>query len=180
MAEEANNTIESIVKSGPLEDLQVFQVSEFYMELEEEGIFIVDGGLELRFPGGTISAGFDLERRMFQIIDKPFKEAFPQDFFYELGNDSLEELRRFSGQRPTQTSVSTIPIEVIVDWTMATEKEHMPVELLLEFNGNETLHFALVRYDFDEETGPSNYAYHPEGGILIAHKAPVAITREEH
>ncbi len=179
MAEESKNTIESIVKSGPLEGLQVFQVSEFYMEMEDEGIFIVDGGMELRFPGGTVSAGFDLERRMFQMTDKPFKEAFPQDFFYELGNDSLEELRRFSGLLPQCTSISTLPIEVIVDWTMATEKEDMPIELLLEFEGNQALRFALVRYDFDEENGPSNYTYHPEGGILIAHKAAVEITREE-
>lgn len=175
MAESLQKEIRRIAESGPLTGLRIFQINEYFLEIEEEGYWIFDGGLELLFPAGPVSLGWNAERELYTVHPQRFHEAFTQGYFYEPDSEELQSLERFKGKQANDIQIRSTQIEVIVDWTMATEQEEMVVELLLDFPDNDKFQCSLVNFTFDEETGPSNFVLSPVQGVLVSHGEPVPI-----
>ena len=167
--------LDQIINSGPIQKITLHQVNENFFELTKKGVLLIDGGVELTFPEGTISAAFDSSRQYLLIENKPIKNIYTDNNIFILENDNTFILNQYVGKEIDKSSFKTIEFNAVVDYTMKTRKENHIVEMILEFVDNSILQVAFVNYDLEEYKAPENYSYDIANDILISTKEIVSI-----
>ena len=167
--------LDQIIKSGPVQKITLHQVNENFFELTKEGIWLVDGGIELTFPEGTISAAFHSSKQYLIIENKPIKNIYTDNNISVLENDNIFILNQYLGKKIKNSSLKRIDFDAVVDYTMQTSKENHIVEMILEFVDNSILQIALVSYDLEEHKTPENYSYDITSDVLISTKEILSI-----
>ncbi len=112
--------LEPIINSGNLLDLKLYQVNDYFFQLPEKGLWIVDGGVELCFPKGVISLAFNSEKECLQISDQAVSRLYQNSDIFELYNEQISDLKQFVGVKVEDFTLKTIEFESIIDYTMKT------------------------------------------------------------
>ena len=160
--------LNAVIKSHPLVDFKLFQVNENYFELPEKNQWIIDGGIELSFPYSVFSIGRNQDVDSFTFEKKKFEDIYSEDNFVELNSGNISRLKKLINIKISEIEYKWIEYDVIVDYTMATEKESRLVELKVKFESNDVIHLATVDYELEENDSPKDFSYDINGEILIA------------
>lgn len=167
--------IKQIITSGPLAKINFYQVNEVFFELSEDGYWLIDTGIELIFPSGTISAAWNSTLDCFELKNDIVKNMYTGDNLFQLETKNMNSLNRFIGLNVVETNFKTKGIEYIVDYTMRTEIEKQFVELILTFQNKEKIQIALVNFTLEENKAPTDFAYSINTSVLISTKKIIEI-----
>lgn len=162
--------LKQIIHSGPLAEINFYQVNEVFFELPEDGYWLIDAGIELIFPSGTISAAWSSELECYELKNDSLKNIYTEDNLFQLETDSIMDLNKFVGLKVIKANFKTKEIEYIVDYTMRTEIEHQFVELVLEFQNKLKIQIAFVNFFLEENKAPTDFAFSINTNVLISTK----------
>lgn len=160
--------IKQIVQSGALRAINLYQVNENFFEVEDEGYWIIDGGVELIFTSGPVSAVFHSELESLTFMCNSVKSVYRRDNIVQLENENILKLDRYVGLRVVDLTFQKKSFEYIVDYTMKQNSQEHLVSMILTFEDHSNLQIALANYDLNENEGPSNYSYSLENDILVS------------
>ncbi len=156
---------QSVIESNDLIEIKLFQVNDDYFGFPEKKLWIIDGGIELKFRNTTFSLAWNPDKASFIFENKKFDEIYNEDNYTELNTDFIKNLNQ---SKITNAKLKWLDYDIILDYTMATKKEPKLVELKLEFESNESIQIATVFYKIKENSSPENYSYDISGELLIA------------
>ena len=174
-AENLQAEFESIFLSGALKAVNLFQVNDKYFHLPEKGLWIIDGGIELVFPGGTCCIGWSSDYESFVFEKTAFDIIYLQDNFVQFDPESIPNLSQLSGHSILSMNFKSIDVESILDYTMRTETEKRFVEIVLEFDNHSYLQIALVNYSLVKNESPKDFIIDLHGELLISTKEIIEI-----
>jgi hypothetical protein len=169
------NNFEEIIKSSALIDFNVFQVNDSYFVLNDKNQWIVDAGIEFQFYKGYFTIGFSTDLEHISVQSVKFDKMYTDDNYVALDNVKSGKLKAFIGKKIEEVTFKTLEFDEVIDYTMKTKKVSKLVEILLHFEGNQTLQIALVNYDLLENEVPKNFRYNLSNDILISMNAIVKI-----
>lgn len=159
--------IETILLSGPLKQLHVFQVNTSGHQHQDLG-FIVDGGVELHFPSGIVSACWHGEKEMFVIDTGSFAEIYNQDNFFELDNPNAKSLQAFIGLSVLSVEFEKEEFDFLEDQSMKSVRKDRIVGAFLQFEKEKSLQLSFVDYHLDADGNPRDFWYDLAMELLIA------------
>jgi len=157
-----------IINSGPLTEINFYQVNEAFFELPEDGYWLIDTGIELIFPSGAISAAWDSKLESYELKNDLVKNIYTQNKLFQLETENIKKLKKFVGLKVIEANFKTKEIEYIVDYTMRTEIENQIVELVLEFKNKLKIQIAFVNYRLEENKAPTDFSFSINTNILIS------------
>ncbi len=155
---------ETIIYSGDLISIKLFQVNEDYFYFEKDRKWIIDAGVELTFPKGIVCLGWNTNLEGFSFENKNFSLFYNESNYSELNHKEIEKL---IGNEVIEYEFKPLEFEYIADYTMKVQKEIRTVELILRFKNNSVLQLSTMDYDLTEHSGPINYRYHISSSILV-------------
>lgn len=164
-----------ILHSGPLLELNFYQVNDNFFELMEEGFWIIDGGIELKFSGGIVSAAWDSELESYVIKNDSVKNIYNQDNLFKLENENIKGLKKFVGLNVNGLNFKSLEFEYVVDYTLRTEKEERYVELIIGFQNKSQLQIAFVDYVLEENKSPKDFSFDLSTDLLVSTKSILEI-----
>ncbi|AXT59219.1 hypothetical protein D1816_02265 [Aquimarina sp. AD10] len=173
--DELKQTLKSIILSGPLKEINFYQVNDNFFELSNEGIWIIDAGIELKFPSGIISTAWNSKLECYVMENKSVETIYGQDNLYQLDNKNISELKKYVGLNVVNSSFKSMEFEYVVDYTMRMEKEERFVELILEFQNKSKIQIAFIHYTLEENRRPSNFSFSIITELLISTEKIVEI-----
>lgn len=167
--------IESILYSGKLEQIRLFQINENYFEFPEDQLWIIDGGIELSFPNGTLTIAWASEIDMFIFQTKKFELIYKDYNYIELDVTNSELLENLLYKNITNIKFHQTEMEYIIDYSMKTELQKTLVGVTLTFNNKNTLQLSTVGIDSLLKNAPLTFYYDLESYLLIALDSKVVI-----
>lgn len=167
--------IDRILYSGPLRELNFYQVNDSFFELVEKGFWIIDAGVELVFPSGIVSAAWDSNLECYVLKNDTVKTIYNQDNLIQLETEQMKALKKYLGQSVIRTAYKSLDFDVLLDYTMRTEKEKRFVEMILEFQDGDQLQIAFVDYVLEENRAPQDFSYDLSTDLLVSTKKMVEI-----
>lgn len=173
---ESEQELKNILLSGPLKDVIMYNTNATFFELPEEGYWIIDTGIELVFPSGTISAAFDIELESFVIKSTTVKNIYKQDNLYPIETENTPELKKFIGLTIDEVTFKSLDFDFVLDYTMKTEKQNWFVELNLTFENKTQIQIALIDYKLEQNFPPNDFVYEVCRELLIATKNKIEIS----
>lgn len=173
--EQLENDLKAIIQSGPISELTFYQVNPNFFEFADEGYWIIDGGLEINFPAGVVSAAFSPDLESYVIENRPFSEIYTHNNQIALHNENIAEIEKCCGLNVINAEFKSLEFEYIVDYTMRTEKEQRFVQLILELQNKSKIQIAFVDYNLEENRGPKNFSFSLMNEVLISTKKIIEI-----
>jgi len=170
-----NDILKRILLSGPLQEITFYQVNDTFFEFPNDEVWIIDGGVELKFPYGIVSAAWNPEFETYIIKNEFVKNICNLNNLYMLENNAILKLKRFIGQKVINVGFETREFEFIVDYTMKTEKEKRLVELLLTFQNTMQIQIALIDYLLEVNKAPKDFTFDISTELLISTKNIIEI-----
>ncbi len=164
-----------ILKSGPLLQLAFYQVNENFFELPDDEFWIIDGGIELKFSGGVVSAAWDSSLDSYIIKNDSVKNIYNQDNIFQLETENIKNLTTFVGQKVIDVHFKSLEFEFIVDYTMRVEKEKRWVQLVIEFENKQHIQIAFIDYILEENKAPKDFSFDLSTDLLITTKKIIEI-----
>ncbi len=162
--------LKSIILSGPLQRIRFFQVNDSFFELSDEGYWIIDTGIELKFPSGIISAVWNTELDSYVLKNDPLESIYKQNNLYQLNTENIASLKKYVGLNVLDVNFKSQEFEYIIDYTMRTKKEKRFVEVILHFQNKLQLQIAFVNYTLDEKSSPKDFSFDITTELLISTK----------
>lgn len=173
--EQLENDLKTIIQSGPISDFTFYQVNPNFFEFADEGYWIVDGGVEIKFPAGVVSAAFSPDLESFVIENRPFSEIYTHNNHVALHNENIAEIEKCRGLNVINVEFKSLEFEYIVDYTMRTEKEQRFVQFVMELQNKSRIQIAFIDYILEENRGPENFSFSLMNVVLISIKSIKAI-----
>ena len=167
---ENQQNLKDILLSGALQEINFYQMNKHFFELPEEGFWVIDGGIELKFPSGIVSAAWDLEFECYVIKDDAVRNIYKESDLVQLKNEHISKLERFVGQTIVEANFKNLEFEYIVDYTMRTEKEKRFVELILDFENKTQIQIAFADYVLGANKIPTDFSFSIQPTLLISTK----------
>ena len=162
--------LKRILLSGPLQALNFYQVNGNFFEFQGDGYWIIDAGIELKFPYGIVSAAWSSELESYVILNEPVKNIYDQDNLFQLENENILSLKRFVGLNVIDVNFKILEFEYIADYTMRIEKEKRFVELILEFQNKSQIQIAFIDYTLEENKAPTDFSFDISTNLLVSTK----------
>ncbi len=169
--------LKSIILSGSLLEITFYHVNDYFFELPDKGFWLIDGGMELRFPNGVISAAFDSETKSFVIKNTPVNKIYKNDNLIELRTNEISNLDRFLSLSVHDVIFRLLEFEYIVDYTMKTKKEDRYVQMILKFENKEILQIAFVNYELISNQAPKRFMFDLNNDILVSTNEVIQINK---
>jgi hypothetical protein len=160
--------IHRVLTSGTLLEVTLLQVNETYYDFSDQNYWILDCGIELKFPYETFSIGWSSEHDFFQFELKEIKELYTQDNVISLREGEIQTIKGLIGDKVVDSEFVWLEYDVVIDYTMKTQKEAILVEVRLKFESGRSLQISTIDYDLNEEEVPVNYRYYPNEGLLLS------------
>ncbi len=161
--------LDSILKSGKLLEIKLFQVNDNFFEFSGGSQWIIDGGIELTFPVGKITVGWSTKEEMFCFELKAFSDLYNSFDYLELHNESINNLKNILiGNKLIETSYKWITYEYVIDYLMNTKKETSIAELSIVFNSGDRLQIAAINYDIESAEKSKNYRYDVSRELFVS------------
>ena len=168
--EQLENDLKAIIQSGPINELTFYQVNPNFFEFADEGYWIIDGGVEIKFPAGVVSAAFSPDLESYVIENRPLSEIYTHNNHVALHNENIAEVEKCRGLNVINAEFKSLEFEYIVDYTMRTEKEQRFVQLVLELQNKSKIQIAFIDYTLEENQGPENFSFSLMNDILVSVK----------
>ena len=162
--------LQSILLSGPLQEVNFYQINDSFFELQEDGFWIIDTGIELKFPEGIVSASWNSELESYVIDNDSVKNIFNQKLLFQLETENIKNMQKFVGLNVVNANFKSLEFEYVVDYTMRTEKEKRFVELTLDFENNSKIQIAFIDYILEENQAPRDFSFDLSTNLLISTK----------
>lgn len=156
---------QSTFKSSDLIEIKLFNVNDNYFGFPKKGLWIIDGGIELKFRNTSFSLAWNQDTDSFSFENKSFDKIYEEDNYTELDVEFIKVLNK---KKISNAKLKWVEYDIILDYTMATKKESKLVELKLEFESNEKIQIATIDYELEENSSPKNYSYDINGELLIS------------
>lgn len=172
---EQEQCLHEIIFSGALQEIKFYNVNELFFELQELGYWIIDAGVQLKFPKGYVSAAWNWEIESFVLEHKKVNELYTGANLIPIETACINKLSKFVGLKVIDANFKSMEFEYIVDYTMRTEKTREFVELILEFEHGLTFQMAFIDYDVEENKAPGNFSYQLTNALLISVKNRIEI-----
>mgnify|MGYP000066235401 CR=1 FL=1 len=173
--ESLEEIIKSTILSGPLQEIKLYQVNNTFFELPSEGYWIIDTGIELRFPSGIISAVWNTEIECYVIENKGVELIYGQDNVLQLENKNIAGLKKFVGLHVIDVNIKSIEFDFIADYRMQIEKEKRIVEMILDFQNKSKIQIAFVNYALEVNNQPRDFSFDISTELLISTKKIIEI-----
>ncbi len=164
-----------ILHSGRLLEINFYQINDNFFELMEEGFWIIDGGVELKFPGGIVSASWDSELETYVIKNDSVKNIYNQDNLFQLESENIKGLKKFVGLNVSGLNFKSLEFEYLIDHTMRTAKEQRYVELIIDFENKSQLQIAFVDFMLEENEPPKEFSFDLNTNLLVSTKSVLEI-----
>ena len=158
----------NIFTSGPLQKLKFYNVNDNFFEFVKKGMWLIDCGIEMTFPHGTISIAWNSDLEMLELKNDTVINIYNEDNLVQLENDNILRLNKFVGLHVKDVKFKSLEFEYFADYTMRTEKEERVVELIIEFEYNYIFQIAMVNYNLKENQAPEDFSYDINNDILIS------------
>ncbi len=162
--------LKRILFSSPLVELNFYQVNDNFFEFPEDGYWIIDAGVELKFRNGVVSAAWSSELESYVIQDKSVKDVYSQNNLFQLENENILKLKKFVGLNIIDANFKSLEFEYVADYTMRIEKENRFVELALMFENKSEIQIAFIDYKLEENKRPMNFSFDIATDLLISTK----------
>lgn len=172
---EKKDELKRILFSSPLMELNFYQVNDSFFEFQEDGYWIIDTGIELKFRDGIVSAVWNSELESYVITNNSVKDVYLQNNLFELENENILNLKKFVGLNIIDANFKMLEFEYVADYTMRIEKENRFVELILEFENKSEIQIAFIDYKLEENKGPTDFSFDVSTNLLISTKKTLNI-----
>lgn len=172
---ETQEELEKILFSGPLKELNFYQVNDIFFEFPEDGYWIIDTGIELKFRDGIVSAVWSLELESYVITNNSIKDIYLQNNLVELENENILNLKKFVGLNIIDANFKMLEFEYMADYTARIEKENRFVELILEFENKSKIQVAFINYKLQENKRPTDFSFDISTNLLVSTKKTLKI-----
>lgn len=156
--------------SGKIEEIKLYQVNEYYYDLSKKLHWIIDGGIEFKFPHGFFSVAWSSFNDSFHYEAKPIREIYTADNIFELEEGEVQKIKDFTKEKIVDVKFKWQEYDVVLDYTMKTKKEFRLVEVKLEFSYKRVLQISTIDYSLDTNNSPVKYVYWIVGGLLLSLK----------
>lgn len=165
----------SILESGALISLELFNVNNTYIEVENKNLWLIDGGIQLSFPAGIIQIGWNADRQMVLGGFEDLKEQLSDLPFKTLSKGNIYRLHSLAGKKVVRSDIKWFTYEVWDDTADDFISAESPMEIILEFENNKTVQFAIVDYQLDSNEEPMDFTFENGAEILISFEKMVEI-----
>ena len=115
---EKKDELKRILFSSPLMELNFYQVNDSFFEFQEDGYWIIDTGIELKFRDGIVSAVWSTELESYVITDNSVKDIYRQNNLFELENENILNLKKFVGLNIIDSNFKMLEFEYVADYTI--------------------------------------------------------------
>ena len=158
----------SICKSGKLQSLNIYNVNEYYFELNGKTQYIINGGIELHFPKGIICIGWSSDEDAFVFHIGKFETVYKRDNFVLLEQENGNHPQSLVGLDVQEVAFRTMDFDYVYDYTMQTKSEKLYVEMILKFGNNLLLQISLINYELQVDKAPANYSYDVSTELMLS------------
>jgi len=150
------------IKHQTLLDFKAFNINENYIEFNDAQGYSIDGGIEIRFQEKIVTIGWSFDNECYEFREIPYSESYD---FYEL---NLEKLNSIKGKRVKSLKFIETEFEVVLDYTMKTEKTKAITGFEIDFDDNFKLKVTSSFFEIDIENKlPINISPDIQGNLLI-------------
>lgn len=170
--------LKQILLSGPLQEVNFYNVNPIFFELIEEGFWIIDAGIELKFPAGTFSAAWHSDIESFVFQNDTVNNIYSQNNLVQLQSENMTNMNQFVGLNVIQVDFKNKEFQFIMDYTMIPKGQDRLVELILEFENKSKLQIAFIEYTCAENEVPTNFSFNIYSELLISTKEIMPIKNE--
>ncbi|QXP58660.1 hypothetical protein [Olleya sp. HaHaR_3_96] len=153
------------IKSNDLISIKLFQVNDNYFGYPENNLWIIDGGITLKFKDTTYSLAWNQDTDEFSFENQCFEKIYEDDNYTEI---DIEGLKGCNQNKITNAKLKWTDYDIILDYTMATKKESKLTEIIIEFESGDFLQIATVDYTLEKNSRAKNYSYDIHGELLIS------------
>ena len=165
----------SILESGALISLELFNINDTYIEVENKNLWLIDGGIQLSFPGGIIQIGWNADRQMVLGGFEDFKEQQLDIPIKVLSKGNIYRLQNLASKKVIRSDIKWFSYDVWDDTVENFVSVESPMEIVLEFENNKTLQFAIVDYQLDSNEDPVDFNFENGTEILVSFQNIVEI-----
>ncbi len=165
MIKSIENQFKSSMTDAKLVDIRLFQVNDYYYNLPDKKLCIIDAGIEFIFDLDSFSFAWNQELEAFNFRKNEFIQTYQDDNFRELNHELIKSLGK---DKIVEVDFKWIDYEIIIDYTMTTKKESGLVEILLTFESGDSLQIATVGFEFNKDNFPDKFYYDITGQLLLS------------
>lgn len=159
---------EDIFFSGPLLDVELFQIHHSYFEIPGNHHWILDAGIQLTFAAGSLTFSWVTQEEMFQLNLGKFEDHLGQSEYKTLKKENIAKLNSLVGQTVKDADWIWAAIQIFDPEKEEFLEDQALLELFLSFSSGDTLQMAPITYQLTPEDDPINYSRHLDQEILIA------------
>ena len=167
--------LKNILSSGPLLDVSIYQVNNRFFELEEEGIWIIDTGIQLNFLDGIVTAAWRSSEEAFIITNDAINNVYTNNNSHKIRAEHTESLNRFIGHEIEDVQFKIVEVDVVHDHAKPAVKEERLVEMTMFFDNNTHMQIAFVDYVLEDDKPPQDFTFDFCNALLIATKSIIEI-----
>jgi len=160
-------------------DIEFYNINESYFVFDPKAIWVIDGGVQIKFEDGFFSYGWDYENGGFDLsLNKSIDKLFGEAPFYSLDAKQIKGVSVLIGLEIEEVNIKwDYYREFNEDGELKDEKIYVPVELIFRLNRGKILHLALINFGIKNNPFEIvNAEYSLDGKLLIALNKEIEIS----
>ncbi|WP_347175565.1 hypothetical protein, partial [Polaribacter uvawellassae] len=155
--------MEENIKNQTIIDIKIYNVNENYIEFNNG--YSIDGAIEIHLKEKIITIGWNFEHECYDYREIPYSEPLN---YHELDINEFYKIKNLIGKKLKSLKIIKTEFEVIVDYTMRTEKEKIITGYEIEFNNDFNVKVSISSFEINAEKRiPQNITPNIQGNILI-------------
>ena len=182
--EELENYFRSKFLNKKLTEIEFYNTNDQFYVFNEDSKWVVDGGVQINFGDEVFSYGWETDFEGYNYsFEKSFEELIGESDQYAIGAKDVKGISNLIGKTVTNLALKwQFYQEYDEEGELKDEKTFVPVELIIQFDFEDLLHFALIDFGIDMETNNIENAVYDLGGnmlLSINNETEINIYQEE-
>lgn len=155
--------MEENINNQTIIDIKIYNVNENYIEFNSG--YAIDGAIEIHLKEKTITIGWNFENESYDYREIPYSEPFN---YHELDINEFHKIKNLIGKNIKSLKIIKTEFEVIVDYTMRTEKMEVITGYEIEFSNNFNVKVSASNFEINAKKRiPQNITPDIQGNLLI-------------
>jgi hypothetical protein len=179
---EWNQKFTELLIGGELEKCHLFNVNPSYFAFDEERVWVLDGGIQLKLTNGTsISYCWHKDMELMDMIEGSPEVLFGDLDFYEIEDITGKVNRTLAGKKIENVHAEWNWYQKMNDdFELEDELNFAPLGLTLVFDDESSLQLAAIQFAVNsQDKSLARAEYLPEGDLLVAVNEKIEITLPE-
>jgi hypothetical protein len=180
MSVELEKSIRNFICNKPITDIEFFDFNDKYFALNEDRLWIVDGGIELHFGNESFTFGWHQDHSIFTHHFGELTDICGDLEAADLDAINLPEVNQLIGKTIKEITFQWNWFsELDENFEPKEEKIYVPSEMIITLEDGYRIQLAAISYGIDFQTKSiQNPVFDSEGSFLISLNLPIDIKKE--